>query len=89
MPKGYWEAFRQFLKGIGKPLGNAQIHAVSQLKRRHYCPAAISKNVTISIPFSEEMHFGLHLLEVEGAVENFKNAQRFFSYFCSFQPYHF
>jgi hypothetical protein len=25
MPKGYWKAFGQFLKGIGKPLGNASI----------------------------------------------------------------
>jgi hypothetical protein len=24
MPKGYWKASGQFLKGIGKPLGNAQ-----------------------------------------------------------------
>jgi hypothetical protein len=30
MPKGYWRAYGQFLKGIGKPLGNAQIPAVSQ-----------------------------------------------------------
>jgi hypothetical protein len=27
MPKGYWAAFGKFLKGIGKPLGNAQIPA--------------------------------------------------------------
>jgi hypothetical protein len=33
--------------------------------------------------------FCLHLLKVKGAVENFKIGQRFFSYFCSFQPYHF
>jgi hypothetical protein len=25
IPKGYRKAFGQFLKGIGKPLGNAQI----------------------------------------------------------------
>ncbi len=30
MPKGYWIAFGQFLEGIGKPLGNAQIPANSQ-----------------------------------------------------------
>ncbi len=30
MPKGYWIASGQFLDGIGKPLGNAQIPAVSQ-----------------------------------------------------------
>jgi hypothetical protein len=30
MPKGYWPAYGKFLKGIGKPLGNAQIPATSQ-----------------------------------------------------------
>jgi hypothetical protein len=30
IPKGYWKASGQFLKGIGKLLGNAQISAVSQ-----------------------------------------------------------
>jgi hypothetical protein len=30
MPKGYWTASGQFLEGIGKPLGNAQIPNVSQ-----------------------------------------------------------
>ncbi len=29
MPKGYWIASEQFLEGFGKPLGNAQIPAVS------------------------------------------------------------
>jgi hypothetical protein len=30
MPKGYWAASGKFLKGVGKPLGNAQIPATSQ-----------------------------------------------------------
>jgi hypothetical protein len=30
MPKGYWIASWQFLEGIGKPLENAQIPAISQ-----------------------------------------------------------
>jgi hypothetical protein len=30
MPKSYWKASGQFLKSIGKPLGNAQIHPISQ-----------------------------------------------------------
>jgi hypothetical protein len=30
MPQGYWPASKKFLKGIGKPLGNAQIPATSQ-----------------------------------------------------------
>jgi hypothetical protein len=36
---------------------------------------------------SELLRFCLYLLKVED-VENFKNAQRIFSYFSSFQPYH-
>jgi hypothetical protein len=51
MPKGYWAASGKFLKGIGKPLGNAQIPATSQLERRENFPAAVGKNVAISIPF--------------------------------------
>jgi hypothetical protein len=39
--------------------------------------------------FFEGAYFCSHLLKVEGAVKNFFNAQRLFSYFCSFQPYHF
>ncbi len=38
--------------------------------------------------FPEGPHFCSHLLKVKGAVKNVKNAQRLFSYFCSFQPYH-
>jgi hypothetical protein len=34
MPKGYWPASEKFLKGIGKPLGNAQIPTTSQKRRR-------------------------------------------------------
>jgi hypothetical protein len=30
MPKGYWAASGKFLKGIGKPMGNAQIPASNQ-----------------------------------------------------------
>jgi hypothetical protein len=30
MPKGYWIASGQFLEGVGKPLGNSQIPAISQ-----------------------------------------------------------
>jgi hypothetical protein len=51
MPKGYWAASGKFLKGIGKPLGNVQIPATSQYERRENFPAAIGKNVAISIPF--------------------------------------
>jgi hypothetical protein len=51
MPKGHWAASGKFLKGIGKPLGNAQIPATSQYERRENFPAAIGKNVAISILF--------------------------------------
>jgi hypothetical protein len=51
MPKGYWTASGKFLKGIGKLLGNAQIPATSQYERRENFPAAVGKNVAISIPF--------------------------------------
>jgi hypothetical protein len=30
MPKAYWKASGQYLKGIGKPLGNAQMPNVRQ-----------------------------------------------------------
>jgi hypothetical protein len=40
-PKGYWPASEKFLKGKGKPLGNAQIPATSQEERRHNFLAAI------------------------------------------------
>jgi hypothetical protein len=51
IPKDYWLAFGQFLKDVGKPLGNAQIICISQWKRRQNCLAATGKNVAISIPF--------------------------------------
>jgi hypothetical protein len=41
----------KFLKGIGKPLGNAQIPAISQWEKRENFPAAIGKNIAISISF--------------------------------------
>jgi hypothetical protein len=78
MPKGYWPASEKFLKGIGKPLENAQIPATSQEERRHNFLAAIGKNVAISIPFLCRATFCSYLLKVERAVNNFLNAQRSF-----------
>jgi hypothetical protein len=57
MPKGYWPASGKFLKGIGKPQRNAQIPTTSQLERRKNFPAAIGKNVAISIPFLSRAAF--------------------------------
>ncbi len=73
MPKGYWKASGQFLKGIGKSLGNTQISAVSQWEEVELpnCPAAIGKNVAISVFSSELQCFCLFLLKVEKAVETF------------------
>jgi hypothetical protein len=52
MPRGYWKISEQFLKGIGKLLGNAPIPAVSQWERRWNWPAAIGKNVANFHPIS-------------------------------------
>ncbi len=73
MPKGYWKASGQFLKGIGKSLGNTQISAVSQWEEVELpnCPAAIGKNVAISVFFLWTAVFFLYLLKVEKAVETF------------------
>jgi hypothetical protein len=46
----------------------------------------LAKTWQFAALFSEALRFCLHSLEVERAGENFKNAQRFFSYFCSLQP---
>jgi hypothetical protein len=88
MPKGYWKAFGQFLKGIGKPLGNAQILPSANRKGDTIAKRLLAKTWQFPFISSELLRFCLHLLQVEEALENFKNAQRFFSYFCSFQPYH-
>jgi hypothetical protein len=49
MPKGYWAASGKFLNGIGKTLVNAQILA-EPIGEEGEFPAAIGKNVAISIP---------------------------------------
>jgi hypothetical protein len=86
--EGYWKAAGKFLKGIGKPLGNAQITTVIQGEDR-IAQRLLEKTWQFSSLFYEAKHICLQLLKVAGAVENFKNAQQFFSCFCSFQPYHF
>ncbi len=58
MPKGYCKSSGQFLKGIGKPLGNAQIPLIVQKERRLNCLAAIGKNVAIS--FSLKRHISVY-----------------------------
>jgi hypothetical protein len=77
--------------GFRKLLGNAQIgtrcHTIGEeaellstywQKRGNFHPLSLKRCVSVYT----------YLLKVEGAEENFKNDLRFFSYFCSFQPYH-
>jgi hypothetical protein len=90
MPKGYWKFPGLFLKVLVELWGNAQITPISQSERWLTCPAAISKNVAISILFLQSAAFlVLHLLKVKRAVENLTNAQQFFSYVCTSQPCYF
>jgi hypothetical protein len=58
MPKGYCKSSGQFLKGIGKLLGNAQRPPIVQKEKRLNCPAAIGKNVAIS--FSLKRHISVY-----------------------------
>ncbi len=86
-------------KAIGKPLGNSWRVSESRWEMPK-CPllanrrgGRIAQRLLAKMwqfPFisSELQRFCLHLLKVEEAMENFKNAQRFFFYFCPFQPYH-
>jgi hypothetical protein len=85
MPKGYWKASGQFLKGIGKLLGNGQIF---NRRAGRIAQRLLAKMQQFPFISSELLRFCLHLLKDEEAVENFKNAQRILSYFSSFQPYH-
>jgi hypothetical protein len=53
MPEGYWIASEQFLKGIGKLLGNAHNKYSLSANRREsrIYSAAIGKSIAISIHF--------------------------------------
>jgi hypothetical protein len=87
MPKDYWIASRQFLEGIG----NAQIPTSANRKQGRMAQQLLAKTWQFPSLFSEATYYvlRLYLLKVKGTVENFKNPQRVFSYFCSFHPYHF
>jgi hypothetical protein len=61
MPKGYWAASGKFSKGIGKPLGNAQIPKTSQWERREYFPAAIGQKSGNFHPFSLKGPVSVHI----------------------------
>jgi hypothetical protein len=47
MPKDYWKASGQFLKGYWKPI----LKDISKKERRQNCQAAIGKNVATSVYF--------------------------------------
>jgi hypothetical protein len=90
MPKGYWKASGQFLKGIGKPLEKCPNTCCQPIGEEAALPGGYCQKHGNSHPFSLKLlGFCLHLLKVAEAVENFKNAQQFFSYFWSFQPHNF
>jgi hypothetical protein len=44
----------------------------------------LAKTWQFTALFSEALHFCLYLLKVKGAVENFQNVQRDFSFFARF-----
>jgi hypothetical protein len=52
MPKGYWKTSRQFFKGIGKPLGNAQIPIVSKIGEEAELPSGYWQKCGNFHPFS-------------------------------------
>jgi hypothetical protein len=97
--KGYRKAVGKCPKAIGKPLGNSKRILEHCWEMPKYPLLANRRGVRIAQRLlaktwqflfisSELLHFCLHLLKVEEAVENFKNAQWFFSYFSSYQPNH-
>jgi hypothetical protein len=57
MPKGYWKASGKFLKGVGKPLGNAQIPIGEEIelpssywqKRGNFHPFSMKQYVSVYI----------------------------------------
>jgi hypothetical protein len=88
MLKGSWKDSGQFLKEKGKPLENAEKPTVSQKERRQIALRLLAK-IAISIPFLRSTVFLLTFIKRHRSCGKLKNAQRFFSYFWSFQPYHF
>jgi hypothetical protein len=84
MPKGYWAASGKFLKGIGKPLGMPKYMQPANGRGGRISQRLLAKTWQFQSLFAEGPCFCSLLLKVEGAVKNIKNAQRLFSYFCSF-----
>jgi hypothetical protein len=89
MPKGYWAATGKFFKGIGKPLGNAQIPQPANRRGGRIYQWLVAKMWQFPSLVPEGQRFYSHLLKDQGALKIFFNAQWLFSYFCSFQPCHF
>jgi hypothetical protein len=59
MPEGYWKASGQFLKEIGKLLGNAPIPAVSHRKGGKIAQPLSAKMWQFMLISSEALHFCL------------------------------
>jgi hypothetical protein len=77
--RGYWKATGKCPNSSRQPVGDKAESPSSYWLKTWQFPSF----------FSEVPRFCLYLLKVEETVENFKNLQRDFSYFCSFHPYHF
>jgi hypothetical protein len=79
MLKGYWKRFWAILTGYRKPLGNAKYQLLAKRRGGRIAQQLSAKKLQFPSLFSEALCFCSHALRVEGAVEDFKNAQWFFS----------
>jgi hypothetical protein len=81
------KASGKFLKGIGKPLENAKYPLPTSQRGGIIAQRLLAKTWQFPSLFYEALLL-FTVMKVEEAVKHFKNAQWFFSYFCSFQSYH-
>jgi hypothetical protein len=65
------ESLWAILKGLGKMLENVQY----PLERRLNCPAAVCKNMAISVCFLRSATFLFILIKIKDTLTNFKNSQ--------------
>jgi hypothetical protein len=82
MPKGYWAASGKFFKGIGKPLGNAQIPQPANRREGRIYQRLVAKTWQFPSLVPEGQCFYSHLLKVQGAVKKCLNAQWLFPIFA-------
>jgi hypothetical protein len=60
MPKDYWIGSGQFLEGIGKPLGNAQIPLSARMRRGRIAQRLLAKHGNFH-PFSLKQSVSVHI----------------------------